>query len=1001
MVTTPGSDATEDIFWKVLMETKTVEDKAGKNIYYDVEKVPCRSFRKKILAKDNNAQFTKYSNNPDDDHGPTFTEEELTVFSTDVEDIDEAYLDTPIAYMGDKPPNEKEEETTYNEIKTPEEIRKETLESAEAAADIDTTRTFVSQRDTTPSQWWVLKTARQFKLAGWPFWLEIRNSSSSARRRVVNLNNSLGYSFVSIKLRDGGESKQKNFLGNNTAYIGDVELVAQSDGKAYVLYQMIYPNDGPDPETNSDSKKNPQRSDQPVTPPSSSGEKKIKPVWKKSEINMPYLQKMFSGTGESCIIGFVAVLGRLVMFDGDGGYTVVSFSGDKKNSLLGFNLDTNNLLVCGYGCASSIALSRMVFPKRAYTVMKDMDPDSEGYLIPATDNEIEGLKAGALCDGRIISQPISIEMYRNNLKKSKNGGKYPKKQYGASFSRYVEVIYTPPDPPESEKGEKKDITTEERYGTAEVREDTEILMYDKVRRGNSVLKKRKLSNWTSGMYNLWGELHMVRYEKTIPAIKEKKKSDSKREAKFWFVYFETETLRMKARGADGKPVDDLYVECQCGFPVLYSFVCKSDRKVSKKRKPRGNRTYNITNDVVSVSVDRSLDSPRPTIVESKATVKVFDREGLYGQFLAKARGIGIWMRWSTEEPDDDDDDFFTADHLVFSGIAFGRSRDQAPGEEYVTFECFDHWLILEGMQIKNSPFYDGFRVDVAIEDLCKKAGLRFRDDTDTSAIKDGGPAYQWLGQGTTITEPRYRFSAEKTIKDCIMEVIRPFESYVLFDPVGRLLMRPVPGGFDWSNTQELWDPNSKKTYFTDIDSIEDYSQLITGQLAITSTASSSMYNSFALISINRYTGGYVIYTRSNLKSLLEPTYVGYLGYIKEMRQQRPDLGGEEGAMNSYLRKMIKLYTRPGFEVNFTTPGHIPSYTDDEGNFEPIYPGQFIRLRKDKEESGVSNIYEKRFRVLGISHSYEASSNEWNTEISAYQVESPTEKSFDPSQKTKA
>jgi len=1004
MVTNAESDATEDIFWKQSMAQMELEEGKEKNIYYDVSRAPCKSFRDKIIPDDILAQRVL------PDEGPVFTEEELTVFSTNVDDIDAAYLATPIAYMGDTDP-EKEKgksEESGTKKKTDEQKNKETLDTPAATADIDDTRTFVTQRDTSTSQWWVLKTAREFKDVGWPFWIEIRNNSSSVRRKISGLKNSVGHSFVCMKIRDGKESTQKNFLGNNTAYIGDVELVVEQGGQAYVYYEMKYPNDAPEPDKDSTVKNNPTKDSE-----SKPKEKKIEPVWKKSVINMPYLQKMFSGNGESCIIGFIAVLGRLIILDGNGDYVAVSFSGDDENSLLGFNLDTNTLSICGYGCSSSICLSRMVFPERAYSVMKDMDVDATGYYIPESDDPETGLKKGALCNGRIISQPISVEMYKKNIKKSKkdkdgNSRKYPSKQYGASFSRYLETFYTPPDNPKSEKGDKgeEETKTKPTYGTVDKEriKNTEILMYTLSQSGNTVVKVRKLDNWTSGMYNMWGELHMVRYEKTIPAIKAPKKVKGKTtEAKFWFVYFETETLSTPAKDAENKDIKDQYIKCRCGFPVLYSFVCKTDRQVEKKLNPKRNITYDISNDVVAVNVERSLDSPRPTIVESKATVKVFDRDGLYGQFLAKARGIKIWMKWSTSEPtaeEEEEDSFYTDDDLVFSGIAFGRSRDQAPGEEYVTFECVDHWTVLQGMQIKNSPYYDGFRVDVAIEDMCKRAGVEFQDDTDVSQAKDGGPSYQWLGQGTTVTEPRYRFSSEKSIKDCVMELIKPFESYLFFDEEGMLHMRPVPGGFDWSLQNELWDPLPKKTYFTDIESITDYSQLITGQISISSTASSSMYNSFVLMSIDRYTGAYVIYSKSNRDSLLDPTKVGYLGFIREMRQQRPDLGGERKAMQSFLRKMIALYSRPGFEVKFTTPGHIPSYVE-EGAVKNIYPGQFINLKKDAEgDAGVADIYKKRFRVLGISHSYDASNNEWNTEISAYQVESPADDTFDPSQKKK-
>jgi hypothetical protein len=94
-----------------------------------------------------------------------------------------------------------------------------------------------------------------------------------------------------------------------------------------------------------------------------------------------------------------------------------------------------------------------------------------------------------------------------------------------------------------------------------------------------------------------------------------------------------------------------------------------------------------------------------------------------------------------------------------------------------------------------------------------------------------------------------------------------------------------------------------------------------------------------------------------------------------------------------------MYKKPGFELQFNTVGHVP----------PYIPGEFIRLKRDQSESGGDfdqgspgedpddpDLFTKKFRVLNISHSYEASMNRWTTKIGAYQVEAASE-SFDPSQ----
>jgi hypothetical protein len=198
-------------------------------------------------------------------------------------------------------------------------------------------------------------------------------------------------------------------------------------------------------------------------------------------------------------------------------------------------------------------------------------------------------------------------------------------------------------------------------------------------------------------------------------------------------------------------------------------------------------------------------------------------------------------------------------------------------------------------------------------------------------------------------------------------------------------MHPVPGGFLFNKTNDKWDPDIYENYYLLIDYPEEPHQLILDGLEMVSTLSSSIHNSIYILTADRSTGTLVVGRRSNRDSLLKPDKIGYLGFVREIRLQRPDLGNQKAA-EWWAEIVLQMYSKPGFEVEFNTIGHVPGYV----------PGQFIRLRKDNTESGGGQAFSNKFRVTKIGHSYEADKNIWKTSIGAYQVEAASA-SFNPSQ----
>jgi hypothetical protein len=797
---------------------------------------------------------------------------------------------------------------------------------------------FVRQVEAAPGVWWGLETASPFKDKGHPFWVVIRSDA-------INLpKNSKSVAFLSIILC---ESEGQNGSAANSPDLGGyVEFIIENTGKTYLRYEYSTRSDEA---TDKDKKKSTGSATQSsgTAKPKKDGEgekeKESAVATKYEMVPAPWLSEAFV-SGTEIRVGFMSVMGRLCVYTNPSQYHVTTFVGS-KDTIIPFNLKTPRLSVYGYGCKASVMACHMTFKKRGWQTMPEMKLDSaQGHTYPENDDRKSGVSKGDCANGRLISKMISVDAFLA-AKKNKSDGKV----YGAVFHEYQEV----------------DFMADEEAG--------------KARQAASKLTVTT-TNYDTGMINPWGKVHIV-HSDVVNGLHEDKP--------FWYVYLETEPLSSPAYTPAGAAIksngsQSSLARGDAGFPSFYSVSCyKPKNDVEVTPDPDEQDSYDdVSENVLDISCSSQLDSPRPTLIEYSGSMKLFNADGQYSEYLAKARGIRIWMKWSQE-----DDVEFGNDDIVYSGIAFGRSGSQAPGEEYITFELVDHWKVLEGIPIKNSPFYDGLHLATAVDDLCGRAGLSFVDDVDKTKGKDGGPLYYFLGYGLAYDKPMFRFSAETSLKDCITNVLKAFELYLYFDKSGKLHMVPIPGGFLFDHTNAAWDPDVKDTYYLEINQTSQPYKMILDGLDMVSSLGSSVYNSLMIMSIDKGTGRPLIVSRGNPDSLLNSDTIGYLGFIKEIRIDRPDLGNQAAAEN-FATMMINMYSKPGFEVEFNTVGHIPAFR----------PGQFISLKRNADDDGgdETGFYTRKFRATKVTHSYQASNNTWKTTIGAYQVESPSD-GFKPTQ----
>lgn len=622
-------------------------------------------------------------------------------------------------------------------------------------------------------------------------------------------------------------------------------------------------------------------------------------------VDLPEISDAFRNQQE-IRVGFMMIAGRICVYLDNERYQLVSIytdEGDEFNPR--FNLYTVQPEIYGYGCSAHVSLFPMTFYKRAWFVIQEMDGDVEykGYTFPRIASATTVTPTvGGMVDGYMISDPTTEDKFHS-------AGDRPK--YSALFSYYKEV----------------DLVK----GT----ESAELL-------GNQVP--------AYGMLNMWGTIHVVRSDpiKRINGMK-----------RFWVCYLETGDVdgRTVTNPADG--VSRSVTTEQVGFPQVFAF--RAVREMSKV--PTGitasDGYTDITDDILTFHVTRSLDEMRPSFIDQKATVEIYDQDDNYSYLLTKARGIKIWAKWSKNGSVSFDDG-----DLLFSGIAYGKSAALVPGRNTTSLVCYDNLHVLDRIKIKNSPFYDGMEVFSVVEDIAERGGIDSTDDVDHSRV-----LWTYLGSGFTFDKPSYRFNREMTLKECLKESIRNHPYMLYVDGDGTLHMTVVPGGFDWTKvSMPGYDGTVYTTYYLDLDATTNPFRIVLNQIQMDSGLDNNVFNSFRLMTVNRTDNTPIVVQDGIPSSITSPSSIGYLGHVAEINRNIPALGSAAEA-RAYLQFLKSMYSKPVFQTAITTIGHKP----------PFRPGQFINVRGNLVSADYG-----RFRATSIDHKFNAEQNDWTTIIEVAQ-----------------
>jgi len=190
--------------------------------------------------------------------------------------------------------------------------------------------------------------------------------------------------------------------------------------------------------------------------------------------------------------------------------------------------------------------------------------------------------------------------------------------------------------------------------------------------------------------------------------------------------------------------------------------------------PQSEAIVDISKDVISVS-ETSTASDYFN-VQTKATITLYNKGGIYDFFKDQQKGIRIEWGWNGGYK------------RTFTGMSLNASTSETPGNETITINCDDYMFILKNTPIVNSPFYDGMIMYYAVENLAKRGGVeQIRNDWE-------GDEDYFLPAGFSFSKPVMRFDKKQMLYECAINIVQRGEAFIYFDQDGVFHVGKLPGG---------------------------------------------------------------------------------------------------------------------------------------------------------------------------------------------------------------
>ena len=311
------------------------------------------------------------------------------------------------------------------------------------------------------------------------------------------------------------------------------------------------------------------------------------------------------------------------------------------------------------------------------------------------------------------------------------------------------------------------------------------------------------------------------------------------------------------------------------------------------KKPVPISTVNFSGNVsdLVVSLDETASAPDYFHVKKSLTVTLYNPGGNLLALARKQGGIQVSWGWDGNS------------EKTFTGVITNVSTSSVAGKEMVTLSCEDYMYVLKNMQIVNSPFYDGMVAYYAIKDLAERAGM----DAPIKVGQFGDDFF--LPSGFSFTKPAVKFSARQSLFECMMYIVKRFETFLYFDENGKLNIEKLPGGL-FSVTVGA---NIKK--FSSDPSVI----VTTPTTGLILTERNAQYNydstisNINIITLDRNTRNVIIYGKSDTH--------GILAYNRTWLYDEPAFGELEAA-KAWADDASKRMFKPIIKTTFKTAGDI-------------------------------------------------------------------------------
>jgi hypothetical protein len=377
---------------------------------------------------------------------------------------------------------------------------------------------------------------------------------------------------------------------------------------------------------------------------------------------------------------------------------------------------------------------------------------------------------------------------------------------------------------------------------------------------------------------------------------------------FYFMAMNCEDSIMAGRGG---------TVCNNGVPYFFRVRGMSHRNNTDVQ-------YIFNSDISDkiISIDETATAPDYFHIKRSLTIIAYDPDMSLIALTGKQTGITLTFQGVK----------------TFRGLVTNVTRNKIAGKETCILNCEDYIYVLNGVQVINSPFYDGMVAQAAIKDLAKKAGFN-------SVIVDWTDGDDFfLPSGYSFSQPAVKFPPRQSIFECIISMAKRFECFIYFDGEGQLHLAKLPGG--------LFSVSAGSTVVPFQSTDPNGLNPIVGEKNITYNFDSTV-ETISVLTVDRDTRNVIMYAKSAGNTVL--------AFNKTWLYDQPSFG-ELDAVKAWVADAAKRLFKPILKCSFKTVGQ---------NAGGIMPFDFITV--DGEQ----------FRLMSVKRNFNADNNEV---ISAYEGE---------------